>query len=159
MQARVVCSSRGRRACDLQQQPLLCSALLRAALHSTHGVRRWTSSWSQSQSARTASDSLSYLVSVWLRSVKGAGSATGDMLYNIEPATTVEQSPARAARWRPCIHLPTSLRTLQSQLQSQSQRQTRQGQLKGTKTGAGARLAGRNVCGQSGYFGLRTPIR
>jgi hypothetical protein len=40
----------------------------------------------------------------WLRNVKGAGSATGDMLYNIEPATTVEQRPWRGQRFIAGVH-------------------------------------------------------
>jgi hypothetical protein len=55
----------------------------------------------------------------WLRNVKGAGSASGNMLYNIEPATIVEQrgpgGEERVHRWRPTITYPLS--SLQSQRQ------------------------------------------
>lgn len=71
--------------------------------------------------ARTASDSLSYAVSTqqWLRNVKGADGATGDMSYNIEPATIVEQRRWRGERdhrWQPCI---TYLATLRPAMQRQ----------------------------------------
>lgn len=41
----------------------------------------------------------------WSRNVKGAGSATGDMLYNIEPATIVEQrDPGGQRRFVAGVH-------------------------------------------------------
>lgn len=46
----------------------------------------------------------------WSRNVKGAGSATGDMLYNIEPATIVEQRTVGgrgASSLAAMHHLPT----------------------------------------------------
>ena len=131
-----------RRACGLQQ--LLCSALLCAALldstqaHTLSTRRR--GSRARLRSPRTAAvtfskrqSALHGQVSGGLRNVKGAGSASGDMLYNIGPATTVEQR--RPGAWSPgggqrletpgllLAHLPTSHRTIAAS--------TRQGQWAG----------------------------
>lgn len=70
-----------RRACNLRL-PLVCA---RSSLDTATGRRGVVI-----EVERTASDSLSY-GQRWLRNVKGASSATGDMLYNIGPATMVEQ--------------------------------------------------------------------
>ena len=73
--------------------------------------------------------------------MKGANSATGDMLYNIEPATVVEQRDPRREervhRWRPCITYPLNV------LQSQRQR----GQLENRKNMHKAVVAVMSACG------------
>lgn len=118
---------------------LLCSALLDSTQAHTLSTRR-RGSRARLRSARTAAvtfskrqSALHGQVSGGLRNVKGAGSASGDMLYNIGPATTVEQR--RPGAWSPgggqrletpdllLAHLPTSHRTIAAS--------TRQGQWAG----------------------------
>lgn len=118
---------------------LLCSALLDSTQAHTLSTRR-RGSRARLRSARTAAvtfskrqSALHGQVSSGLRNVKGAGSASGDMLYNIGPATTVEQR--RPGAWSPgggqrletpgllLAHLPTSHRTIAAS--------TRQGQWAG----------------------------
>ena len=84
---------------------LLCSALLDSTQAHTLSTRR-RGSRARLRSARTAAvtfskrqSALHGQVSGGLRNVKGAGSASGDMLYNIGPATTVEQR--RPGAWSP----------------------------------------------------------
>ena len=147
-------AARVRRACGLQQ--LLCSALLAHTQHETARVEGegegdvavavGTHSSGHVQQATVCATRSGQRWSAERESVKGAGSASGDMLYNIGPATTVQQrrpgpwSPgpwgadARDARdsWSPLAHLPTSHRTIAAS--------TRQGQWGGS-TKAGQRQA------------------
>lgn len=63
----------------------------------------------------------------WLRNVKGAGSATGDMLYNIagQNSGTKPWRRQRVHRWRPRITYPLiSLQAQRQQGQQEKQRRT-----------------------------------
>lgn len=73
----------------------------------------------------------------WLRNVKGAGSATGDMLYNIAShnSGTKALRGQRVHRWRPRITYPLiSLQARRKQGQQEEQRHTQGG---GRREGCG----------------------
>ena len=165
-----------RRACGLQQRlcsGLLCAARLDAGAHSQHETRR-RGSRARSRSPRTAAVTFSKRqsalpkvqlhgqVSGGLRNVKGAGSASGDMLYNIGPATTVEQRrPGPSEPWgfggaeTPGLllaHLPTSHRTIAASNKGNGGRGG--GQDKGRRKAGVAVKSERNTCTNSRSSGL-----